>query len=123
MAGEETGFKSTLKEIGDKLQDISELNIRTYTGNIAGAVAGIPTTPGKPPTAKQVMDAVFQSGNLEVVGLTSMMLDGDIDQYISKAPEHKDLYAIHVDSVKVGQETRRAVFELFAGAVKKLIDQ
>ena len=122
MAGEEGGFKSTLKTIGEKLQDISELNIRTYTGNISGAVDNIKTEAGKSPTAKQVMDAVFQSGNLEVVGLTSMMLDGDIDQYISNNEAHKDLYSIHVESVKTGQETRRAVFELFAGAIKKLID-
>lgn len=121
MAGEEAGFKAALAKIGEKLRDVSELNVRTYTGDISAAVANVQGVDGKPPTAKQVMDQVFQNGDLEVVGLTSMMIDGDIDEFISNVDTHKDLVAVHTGSVKTGQATRSAAFELFKSAIGDLI--
>jgi len=108
-------FQQGLDSIANGIKDLSQLNVRTYTGTIEGQVAGA--------DAQEVMDRAFQDGRLKVVGITTMKLDGDVDQFISNADGiDSTLHDAHFNAIQAGQRSRNAAFELFANTVKKAID-
>ncbi len=109
-------FGEALQSIGDGIKDLARLNVRTYTGTISGRVEG--------QDAQEVMDKAFQEGKLEVVAITTMMLDGDVDQFISNNSDVKqELHDAHFNAVQAGQRSRQAAFELFSNAVRGAIDK
>lgn len=107
-------FEDALGSIGEGIKDLSQLNVRTFTGDISATAAGL--------DSKGYMDAVFKDGKLEPVALTRIMLDGDADQYIIKdADIRKELLPAHQDAIKAGQASRQAAFNLFTSKVSELI--
>ena len=67
-------FKEGLSKIAEGVKDISELNVRTFTGSIANITQDA--------TPSTMLSGLFTSGNIKVVGISIMKLDGDIDQFI-----------------------------------------
>lgn len=107
-------FQNALESIGDGIKDLSQLNVRTFTGNITAPAAG--------QDSKTYMDTAFASGELKVVALTRIMLDGDADQYIAEdATLRKDLLPAHSQAVAAGQASRQAAFNLFTSKLSDLI--
>jgi hypothetical protein len=109
-------FKDALKTISEGISDMSQLNVRTFTGNITAPAAGV--------NSKTYMDTAFSDGNLEVVALTRIMLDGDADQYFVKDDALRaQLLPAHQEAIRAGQASRQAAFNLFTGKLTSLIDQ
>ena len=108
-------FKSALQSIGKGIEDLSQLNVRTYTGKIGGQVQGA--------DAQDIMDKALNNGDLNVVGITTMKLDGDVDQFISNddAIDQK-LHDAHFTAVQAGQRSRKAIFDMFTSKASKVIE-
>ena len=109
-------FQDALKKISEGISDMSQLNVRTFTGNITAPAAGM--------DSKNYMDAVFKNGQLEVVALTRIMLDGDADQYIVKDEALRSaLLPAHQEAIRAGQASRQAAFNLFTSKMSELIGE
>lgn len=109
-------FKDGLNKIANSVKDLSELNVRTFTGTITSDISG--------QELGALMEQGVADGNMEVVALTNMKIDGDVDQFISNSDKVTDgLRHAHVSAVNAGQESRKATLELFTNAVRKLINE
>jgi hypothetical protein len=107
-------FKDALKTISDGISDMSQLNVRTFTGNITAPAAG--------QDAKDYMDTAFADGNLEVVALTRIKLDGDADQFFVKDDALRALLLpAHQEAIRAGQASRQAAFNLFTSKLTEMI--
>ena len=107
-------FKSVLKSIAEGIEDMAELNVRTYTGTIGGQVEG--------ENAQDIMDKALRNGQLNVVGITTMKLDGDVDQFISgDAKIDQKLHDAHFTAVQAGQRSRKATLEMFTSKAREII--
>jgi hypothetical protein len=107
-------FKDALKTISEGISDMSQLNVRTFTGSITSPVAGM--------DSKTYMDTAFSGGELEVVALTRIKLDGDADQYFVKDDAMRALLLpAHQEAIRAGQASRQAVFNLFTSKLTSLI--
>ena len=110
-----SGFKDGLDKIADGVKDITELNVRTFTGSITAQVQAKNTA--------QLLSAPG-AGQLELVGITTMKLDGDVDQFISNSQSvDPSLHVAHSRAVDSGQASRQAVFSLFGNAIRKALDK
>ena len=109
-------FASAIKSIGSGIKDLSQLNVRTYTGTMSANVDG--------EDAEAMLDAARQSGSLKLVGVTTMNLDGDINQFISDDPNiGENLHNAHFNAVQASQRSRQAAFDMFMGAIKSAVSK
>ncbi len=109
-------FQKGLKAIVDCIEDLSQLNVKTFTGTIKSAAAD--------QKLEDLMDAALASGELEVVAFTTMKIDGDVDQYISNSKTVTDgLRDAHTSAVQSGDASRKATLSLFGKVVRAAIDK
>ena len=108
-------FKDALDSIAKGVEDLSQLNVRTYTGEINGSAQG---------SAQALLDKALLDGNLEVVAITTIKLDGDVDQFMSSSDKATStIMAAHSNAVEAGQRSRKAMLDMFTDAVKKAINK
>lgn len=109
-------FQNALNAITDGISDLSQLNVRTFTGDITAPAAGLDSA--------NYMDTVFKDGKLQPIALTRIMIDGDADQYIIQDKELRaDLLPAHQEAIRAGQASRQAAFNLFASKLTELINK
>ena len=109
-------FKEGLGKIADGVKDIAELNVRTFTGSISSI-----TEDQKP---SEMLAGLFTSGDIKVVGLSIMKIDGDIDQFFSDGEEATaELKDLHMKAVDAGAKSRATAFNLFSSAITKAINK
>lgn len=107
-------FSDAFKTISKGLKDLSQLNVKTYTGDISGHVTG--------DDVEAMLVASNSTGQLKLVAATTMFLDGDVNQFISSDSSISDsLRATHASAVEAGQRSRKAALDLFIGAVTKTV--
>ena len=108
-------FQDSFDKIKAGIGDLSQLNVRTFTGKIEASVDNLPS-------GGITLDAFLQQANaggkVEVVGFTDMKIDGDIDQFITSSPVGSAITA-HNTAVQVGQQSRKAMLDFFTDAIKK----
>ena len=112
-----SGFQKALDSIKNGIQDLAELNVKTFTGDIKIDAANV---------KDMDMDAIFANSGanlkVEVVGITDMKLDGDINQFVSSNTNlPAGTFTAHNKAVETGQRTRQAMLELFAEKTKAAI--
>ena len=73
--------------------------------------------PGGGVTLESFLQQANVGGTVTVVGFTDMKIDGDIDQFITSQPL-ASVIAAHNSAVQAGQQSRKAMFDLFLGAIK-----
>ena len=111
-------FEAAFDRIKEGIGDLSQLNVRTFSGEIEASVDNLPA---RGVTLGDFLRAANVGGTVQVVGFTDMKIDGDIDQFITSSPAASAITA-HNMAVQVGQQTRRAMFDFFTGAVKRAIE-
>ena len=109
-------FKEAFDSIKDGIKDLAELNVKTFTGDISVSASNL----------KQMdMDKLFADAGadlkVDVVGITDMKLDGDINQFITSKDVPAGTLTAHSKAVETGQRTRLAMFDLFVDQSKSLI--
>ncbi len=108
-------FQTAFESVRDGITDLSQLNVRTFTGEIVVTAAKLE---GKDATLAGFLKEATQQGKLTVVGYTNMKIDGDVDQFIS-ATAAESAIAAHNNAVQAGQASRAATLDLFMGLVRE----
>ena len=114
-------FQDTFDKIRDGIGDLTQLNVRTFTGEIKATAANVPVDPDKQLTLGEFLAKAQANGELQVVGFTDMKIDGDIDQFITSG-NFPIAVAAHNSAIQTGQQSRKAMFDLFSDAIKKGIE-
>ncbi len=111
-------FAESFKKIEDGIGDLTQLNVRTFTGEIKATAANLPA---KGLTIDEFLSAANGAGEIQIVGFTDMKIDGDIDQFITSAP-FPTVIAAHNSAILAGQQSRKAMLDLFTDLIKKGIN-
>ena len=112
-------FQDTFNTIKEQVGDLTQLNVRTFTGEIKASTANLP---GKGLSIDQFLSQASADGEVQVVGFTDMKIDGDIDQFITSA-NFPTVIAAHNAAIQAGQQSRKAMLDLFTDAIKKGISE
>ena len=108
-------FQDAFDKIKEGVGDLSELNVRTFTGDISVSASNV---------ADVKLVSLLQQGGadaqVKVVGITNMKIDGDVDQFITSANVPAMAITAHTTAIESGQKTRQAMFDLFTDAIGKL---
>ena len=108
-------FQDAFNTIKDGVGDLSQLNVRTFTGDISVAAANV---------ADVKLVSLLQQGGadmqVQVVGITNMKIDGDVDQFITSSDVPAMTITAHATAIETGQKSRQAMFDLFSEAIGKL---
>ena len=111
-------FETAFQKIQEGVSDLSQLNVRTFTGDI--------NVSGSDLSDVNLTDLLSNDGvdvQVTVVGITNIKLDGDVDQFISNSPNVKPVAInAHNKAIESGSNTRKAMFDMFSGLVKKSIN-
>ena len=98
------------------VQDIANLEVQTYTGNITGVITNDPQK-GDLINWKQLLTQAKTKGSeITLVGATHIDADQDVTQYLDSSASPQ-LVNLHLNAVKSSQETRMAFLEM----IKKLL--
>lgn len=107
-------FSDAFNTITNSIKDLSQLNVRTYTGSIDANIDG--------DDAEAMLETAKATGNLKVVGITVMCIDGDTNQFITNDSEIKDsLLIAHQSAVQASQKSRQATVAMFTTAIQKVV--
>ena len=108
-------FQDAFDKIKEGIGDLSQLNVRTFTGDISVSAADVTDVK---------LVSLLQQGSagaeVKVVGITNMKLDGDVDQFITSSNVPAMAITAHSNAIEAGQKTRQAMFDLFTDAIGKL---
>ena len=104
--------------LNEKLKDFSELEVRTFTGDISALIK-------KSTTDKldvgAIVDAAAKAGTITLRLYTRLDADGDSDQFFSDGPIDPILVEAHASAFQMGQEIRHSYLELFQDIAKRII--
>ncbi len=114
-------FKEAFEKIEAGIGDLTQLNVRTFTGEIKATAANLPVDPEKELTIGEFLAQAQAEGEIQVVGFTDMKIDGDIDQFIT-SKDYPFAVAAHNSAIQTGQQSRRAMLDLFTDLIKKGIN-
>jgi len=120
MADIDTQTKLTtgLKSIGSFLEDMSSLEVQTYTGSIDVAVDTAMGADGKLKSISDLLAAAKATdNNLKLCAVTKMMCDGDAINLVPDGDFHDHIQKVHAAAVKAGIDTRHGLLALFGGMV------
>ena len=108
-------FKSALEKIGDAVKDLSELNVRTYGGDVKSEIKK-----GSPVNWEELIKNAKTSGTVSLKLSTDIKIDGDTDHFIADDAD-KIHQEAHAAAIEAGRETRKAVYEFIKNIVDKLV--
>lgn len=111
-------FQESFDKIRDGISDLSQLNVRTFTGEIEVSAKKLPAAGVSLGSFLETADI---EGTIQVVGFTDMKIDGDIDQFITSSPLASAI-AAHNSAVQAGQQSRKAMVDLFVKQIKAGIE-
>ncbi len=107
-----------LESIGDFLEDMSSLEVQTYTGSIDVAVDTALGDDGKLKSITDLLAAAKATdNNLKLCAVTKMMCDGDAINLVPEGDFQEHIQKVHAASVKAGIDTRHGLLALFGGMV------
>jgi hypothetical protein len=108
-------FQEAFQTIKDGIGDLSELNVRTFTGDMSVAAVNV--------SKVKLVELLQQGGadlQVKVVGITNMKIDGDVDQFITSSDVPAMAITAHTAAIEAGQKSRQAMFDLFTDAIGRL---
>jgi len=115
MSDDDTKSKITtgLNSIGAFLEDMSSLEVQTFTGSLDVAI----DDEGNIDDFAKLLASAKAAGNLKLCAVTKMMCDGDAINLVPEGdfPEH--IQKVHAAAVKAGIDTRHGLLSLFGGMV------
>jgi len=106
-------MESALAKIGEVLEDLSSLEVQTYSGSIDVAFDGSLGADGKLKSISVLLAAANATGN----NLKLLSFDGDAINLVPEEGLSERIQAIHIAAVKTGIDTRHGLLSLFGGMV------
>jgi len=118
MADISDKMTGALGKIGEVLEDLSSLEVQTYSGSIDVAIDTALGDNGKLKSISDLLASAKATDNdLQLRVVTKMMCDGDAINLVPENdfPEH--IQNVHAAAVKAGIDTRHGLLSLFGGMV------
>jgi hypothetical protein len=109
-------FEEALKTIGDAVVDFSQLNVRTFVGSIKVEVQA-----NKDPDWDTLMKKAVTDGKVLLAASTTVHIDGDCDHFEDGDQISEGLRESHQNAILAGQTARKAIFDMIADKVQKMI--
>jgi len=110
-------LETAFKKLGNALEDLSSLEVRTYTGDIKTFLSEDETAEN----FKKLVSDNVAAGTLELKLYTRLDADGDSDHFFASGNIDETMLKSHVEAFKMGQDIRRAYIELFKDVAQKLL--
>ncbi|KXI29594.1 hypothetical protein [Paraglaciecola hydrolytica] len=105
-------YKELLEELKSTAADFSELNVRTFTGDLKTAIGpddnGTPTLGVDLKNLDELLKKAVTGGTIKLEAMTVLKIDGDIDQFLDTNISD-DMKSIHDLAVATGKESRAAI--------------
>lgn len=119
------GLRNALRKLGEAIEDLSELHVRTMSGSI-NVTTGTEDTDSDGGAGEEdgdsgkvdmsAMKALAENQDVEIVADTVIKFDGDAYHFINDdAP--KTLTDAHQKAVETSMNSRRAIVEMFKDIV------
>ena len=113
-------FEDALKKLEDQVEDLSSLEVFTYTGDISAAL-------NKDKTGID-WDQLFtktqaNEGTLRLVAATRVQFDGDTQNFRTSANVERlaELLQVHEQSVNNSRLARQSLVQFFADGLKNIV--
>jgi len=117
-------MESALGKIGDVLEDLSSLEVQTYSGSIDVSFDGGLGVDGKLKSITDLLAAAKAAdNNLKLCAVTKMSFDGDAINLVPEEGLSERIQEIHIAAVKTGIDTRHGLLSLFGGMVGLTVDK
>ncbi len=112
-------LKTAIENIGNQIQDLSELEVVTYTGDVNVAINA---QTGELNWSQLKANAAAAQGTLKVVAATQLKFDGDsyTFQTNEELPRMAELLALHQQAIINSLQTRKSIIDFFAENFKAL---
>jgi len=105
-------LKDVLKNLDEAFDDLTSLEVQTYTGVIEV------NTEGQLGDFEDYIKNHGQAGGqIKLVAVTKMMCDGDAINLVPETEFPAHIQKVHESAVKAGIETRHGLLALFGGMV------
>ena len=114
MPGQEVQHNAENK-LKEMIQDVTTLEVVTLSGNIT--IADLQVDPDKTVNFQRIMDEIngnpTTASNVKLVAATKFDFDKDVQQFVKEnmTREEKELFGIHLETIKNAQEARAAIME------------
>jgi hypothetical protein len=112
------GLKDAIRELGNQVDDLSKLEVVTYTGKVDVAInaAGAIDWDGLKKGAKT-------NGDVKLVAATQLNFDGDSYTFQTNEdlPRIAELLALHQQAITSSLQARKAITDFFADSIKNLV--
>lgn len=106
------------KKLEEGLKDLSQLEVRTFTGDISAQIKGYSGTLD----VGKIVDAEVKKGTVTLKLYTRLDADGDSDHFFDIGPIDPVVVEAHASAFEMGQEIRRSYLELFKDVAIKIIN-
>lgn len=103
-------------KLRDGLKDLSQLEVRTFTGDISAQIKG---HTGKLDVGT-IVDSEVKKGTVKLKLYTRLDADGDSDHFFDSGPIDPVIVESHASAFEMGQEIRRSYLELFGDLAQTL---
>lgn len=108
-----SGISSFLATLKETLGDISELNVRTFSGDLSTQITG---TQSDLSDINALLKKGVTSGQLTLQASACVKLDGDVDQFISNNIPSA-LLSAHETAVDSAKESRKAIVDFVVARI------
>jgi hypothetical protein len=102
-----------LTELKSSVEDFSQLNVRTFSGDLNTSLTGISSDLSN---LDELLKQGVTDGNLKLQASSTLKIDGDIDQFITTNISGS-MKEVHESAVETGKEYRTSIISLFSELV------
>ncbi|QSQ27063.1 hypothetical protein JY651_20045 [Pyxidicoccus parkwayensis] len=113
------GLKQAIESLGNQIDDLSKLEVVTYTGKVDVAISGTGAIDWD-----KLKTAAKTNGDVKLVAATQLNFDGDSYSFQTneELPRINELLALHQQAINSSLQARKAITDFFATSIKKLVE-
>jgi hypothetical protein len=100
-------FDGFVESIGKTIEDFSQLNVRTFSGDLTTTINGVADDLSDLDT---LLKKGVTAGTISIQASSTLKIDGDIDQ-IYDTNITSEMQEIHDKAVTTGKESRKAIVD------------
>lgn len=105
---------NVFKKLEDGIADLTELNVQTFSGDLASVVDG--SNSGSVIDWTKLLKDAKTSGKVKLKASTKIKFDGDSDAFFADDISG-DMLKAHMTAIESGQKVREGLIAMFKGAL------
>lgn len=107
-------LRNVLDSAVNAIEDLSSLEVQTYVGLLDVTVDAEDSR-----NLEALLKQARVSGNLQLVQVTRLSIDGDGTNLVSPDPQPEHVVRAHQAALEAGNHVRAGILELFSGLIDK----